>query len=238
MSQSIIDIAHNRSGVSIFFFFIFLSINVLVCHAQPPTWTPLTCNSTDSTITIIRRACMRDAACRFVVETTVDWHLMLVDDMRLFHPDELTDARRFFEDVTWRTGRPLIVIDNVTVDCGWTGAPTTMDDFVNDPGLPPPDALRRIVDLVIKYQQYISEDSKCNDINQIQVRHPVTGKLFCECLPGKICDTSYIDKVAITIIVMVLVIVLIHAAYTIHQARGIYQSVMWLKRYVYKTTPW
>lgn len=163
------------------------------------------CQTQEGAVALFAAACEQDLACRFEIvdNARIGAGQPWADIYRARIQDILTgtESRAFFEPPAW-TAQPLVVVSpSDGADCAALATSTAA---------PPPLEILHAVDTLVKYQNYVSEDSRCSDLNTVAVP-TMNGTWTCQCLPDKICQASgeqRRDKIH-TITLVILLVVLI-----------------------------
>ena len=169
------------------------------------------CTNTAGAVALLEAACARDLACLFeVLDNTaingdpfsylVKERTGLIDELPL--GDGNADAiNGYFIPDAWRTYGALIQINAAAPsaqDCAELAE--TLDDA------PPPPLVQLAIARLVLYQDDVSEDGRCADINEITVWLDDGGR-ECMCLPDKVCTPQSESRLGFLLTVTALLLV-------------------------------
>jgi len=155
-------------------------------------FTPLVCTTRADAVAVVAAACQVVVDCQFELGSGAgalplpNWDIFLTWQTGLLSDSAITatvkDARRFFWTEYYIT-TPLLAYDNTSmdaVDCSVIAA---------NPQTNLTDSVFMLMDTINKYLRYVSDHSRCSDINELTIWSNETGEpeVVCQCAPGKIC---------------------------------------------------
>lgn len=189
----------------------------LCIYQAGATITPLVCTLESDAVAVVAAACQVVVDCRFEFGTGANalslsaWDVLLTTQAQLLSPSATEvlpqDARKYFIPV-WYIVLPLMAYDPLSVDA------VDCAPIAAAPQTDLPDAVFALLDTLSKYQRYVSDTSKCSDINQIGIWTNASGTpgISCQCAPGKVCTLGNTTLDSLIGVVAIMVAILIAAA--------------------------
>lgn len=173
----------------------------------------LTCSARADAAALVAATCAATADCRFEFDVpALNWEALLGDGaLGLLGGigGGTDDVTRYFWPTAWRapTAALLLGVDADAPDaqdCAALAAATA------DGSARPPLAAIVVVDLLVKWQHYVSGAARCTDPNEVPLWDNATGvpRMYCVCAANKVCHMTFEPDGTLLWVIAVLVAVL------------------------------